>query len=74
MKLMKHYENFILNCFVGNADSEFVVRIFKSVSQEKNRWSLPRCKWKLFIIFKVAFPKPATWSLKPVTLLSLQLY
>ena len=53
MKLMKLNETFILNFFVRNVNSEFVVRIFESVSQEKNRWSLPR--WQLFVILKVAF-------------------
>ena len=53
MKLMKLNETFILNFFVRNVNSEFIVRIFESVSQEKNRWSLPR--WQLFIILKVAF-------------------
>ena len=53
MKLMKLNETFILNFFVRNVNSEFIVRILESVSQEKNRWSLPR--WQLFIILKVAF-------------------
>ena len=53
MKLMKLNETFILNFFMRNVNSEFIVRILESVSQEKNRWSLPR--WQLFIILKVAF-------------------